>query len=165
MTRGLPTIATSSCQDNSVRDASPVGPFLGTTYHRTRTLLYIGLFDPFPYVPLPFFHSRTPGSPSFQAGSSGLLIFVTTEVYAHVLPTISSFPVSNLHPRAPHRILCPCCPSFIWVLVCPSWPGEVEGGYPGPGTRAQPWRWPSPPSSTFVRGSLTLVLSLSRHTS
>ena len=37
--RGSPTLTASSCQDNSIRDASPVEPSLGTTYCRSRIFL------------------------------------------------------------------------------------------------------------------------------
>jgi len=37
--RGSPTLTASSCQDNSIRDASPVEPSLGTTYRRSRIFL------------------------------------------------------------------------------------------------------------------------------
>jgi len=58
-------IALSSCQDNSIRDASPVGPSLGTTHCRSCILLFSGHSFSFPYVSLPFFFPRIPGSPSF----------------------------------------------------------------------------------------------------
>jgi len=41
--RGLPTLPASSCQDNSVRDASPLEPSLGTHIRRSRIFWIVGL--------------------------------------------------------------------------------------------------------------------------
>ena len=49
--RGSPTLATSNCPDNGIRDTSPVGPSLGTTHRRTRILHSILHL---PAIPYPF---------------------------------------------------------------------------------------------------------------
>ena len=55
-TSSLPTLTDSSRQENSVRDTTSVGPALGTTYRRNRTLLFFGLSFLLSYVFLLLFH-------------------------------------------------------------------------------------------------------------
>ena len=71
-TPSSPTLTNSSCQENSIRDATSVGPALGTTYRWSRTLLFLppsllsyvflSLFLPFrfPSFYLAIRHSTTP---------------------------------------------------------------------------------------------------------
>jgi len=65
--RGSPTLAASSCQDNSICDTSPVGPSLGATYRRTHILLFLGHSFPLLYVSSPLFRLRTPALPLLLA--------------------------------------------------------------------------------------------------
>jgi len=60
MPRGSPTLTASSCQDNCVRDASPVEPSLETTYRQSRILWIVGLVFSFRTFPCLSFISELP---------------------------------------------------------------------------------------------------------
>ena len=67
MPYGLPTLATLSCQDNSIHDTLPVGPLLGATYCQTHILLFLRHSFPLLYVSSPLFCLRTPALPPLLA--------------------------------------------------------------------------------------------------
>ena len=75
-TPSSPTLTNSSCQENSIRDATSVGPTLGTTYRWSRTLLFLpssllsyiflSLFLPFSFPLFLLGHQTQHDTPPFS---------------------------------------------------------------------------------------------------